>query len=494
MEMSRMKLASDRTIAALLFAAAGALYLLTASCSLDEWDSVQFAFGVHDFDLWKHRPHPPGYPLYEFSGWVFSWLGWHEQKALTVCSALGGALFVAGWFGILRHYFSRAAALLSAIAIMITPVVWLTATKVLTDAPAAGFLAAELFFACRYLREPQRRTLIFCALAGAVAAGFRPQDAAVAMIPLLVSLACRRSPRVEWLVGFGIFLGGCASWFLPVMWLQAHLLHEPGDWTTYPHQLLGQWRYRIDKPDIYVGAAHWNWRYFEERCHLHFGNAWISHGLGIDLQTRLGRIGIALLVIGWTNCLWQRSRLAPLRMVELAWAAAYIAMIFCCLPSEQRYYMPIMPLLVASAIYGLASLPWRWNFAPLVLIGILLRISAPLAWTAHREEAPPLRLIRYLQQRFPPGERAGVWLCFSSAIRHAQWYAADFHLPYRIEEKSDFLRAARDSGQPVFCDNLEVANNLEWAGAQLTQVAEAHRSPIIYRKHSAAVLYEVRWP
>ena len=46
---------------ALIFALAHVPFLAT---SLEDIDSVNFALGVRDFDVAKHRPHPPGYPVY----------------------------------------------------------------------------------------------------------------------------------------------------------------------------------------------------------------------------------------------------------------------------------------------------------------------------------------------------------------------------------------------------------------------------------------------
>ena len=56
--------------AVFLFFAAFALYFFTHSPALDEIDAVQFAMGVRSFDLWHHQPHPPGYPLFIFLGWL----------------------------------------------------------------------------------------------------------------------------------------------------------------------------------------------------------------------------------------------------------------------------------------------------------------------------------------------------------------------------------------------------------------------------------------
>jgi hypothetical protein len=44
------------------------LFAATRSHWLDDWDSVNFAFGLDDFDVIKHWPHPPGYPVYIGAG------------------------------------------------------------------------------------------------------------------------------------------------------------------------------------------------------------------------------------------------------------------------------------------------------------------------------------------------------------------------------------------------------------------------------------------
>jgi hypothetical protein len=58
---------SDALIAVLLFAGLAALFALTRSHWLDDWDSVNFAFALDDFDVMRHRPHPPGITASPFS-------------------------------------------------------------------------------------------------------------------------------------------------------------------------------------------------------------------------------------------------------------------------------------------------------------------------------------------------------------------------------------------------------------------------------------------
>ncbi len=49
-------------VALVIGVAAGHLGVLPAT--LEDIDSVNFALGVRDFDPARHRPHPPGYPVY----------------------------------------------------------------------------------------------------------------------------------------------------------------------------------------------------------------------------------------------------------------------------------------------------------------------------------------------------------------------------------------------------------------------------------------------
>jgi amino acid transporter len=54
--------------AALLFVGLAATFAVTRSHWLDDRDSVNFAFALDDFDVTKHWPHPPGYPIYVAAG------------------------------------------------------------------------------------------------------------------------------------------------------------------------------------------------------------------------------------------------------------------------------------------------------------------------------------------------------------------------------------------------------------------------------------------
>ena len=82
---------------ALVFALAHVPFL---AHSLEDIDSVNFALGVRDFDVAKHQPHPPGYPVYIAIGKVTAAAAGAvmdgasassvEARALAVVSLLAG--------------------------------------------------------------------------------------------------------------------------------------------------------------------------------------------------------------------------------------------------------------------------------------------------------------------------------------------------------------------------------------------------------------------
>lgn len=90
----------------LVFLAGFALYFLSRSPGLDEIDSVNFAMGVRQFDIWQHQPQPPGYPLYIALGKLGVVLfRISPELSLHLVSAIGGAIFLASWFLIIHLQF-----------------------------------------------------------------------------------------------------------------------------------------------------------------------------------------------------------------------------------------------------------------------------------------------------------------------------------------------------------------------------------------------------
>ena len=332
---------SDRTPwgkAALIFAFVSLLYFCTRSPGLDEWDLVQFALGVGNFNIWEHQPHPPGYPLYVFCGWIAQTL-FHLDPVLSLqtASCLGGGLFVAAWFLIVRLDFGDRFAWLVAVSLGVTPIVWMTSTNTMTDSLATGLLSGQLLCALFYRRKGSAGSLFGAAFLGAASAGVRPQLFAVVLAVMVLALVKRRAPLRTWFFGVGGFLGGCLLWLLPMWYLQARLRPEIPAWTVYPTLVYGQWRWRLDRPAVYIGAGNWSLLYLGERFGGHI-LGWLSVGLGFIRSVPTMIAGSLLVLTGTASFsrhfdatdreFWRTNR---------AWAALHVVIIFCCLPAAQRY-------------------------------------------------------------------------------------------------------------------------------------------------------------
>jgi hypothetical protein len=70
-------------IAAILAAVFLAGHLPFLASTLEDVDSVNFALGLRDFDPGRHRPHPPGYPIYMALGKIAN-TTLSEPRALAI--------------------------------------------------------------------------------------------------------------------------------------------------------------------------------------------------------------------------------------------------------------------------------------------------------------------------------------------------------------------------------------------------------------------------
>jgi dolichyl-phosphate-mannose-protein mannosyltransferase len=476
------------TKAVLLFFAAFALYFFTHTPALDEIDAVQFAMGVRSFDLWHHQPHPPGYPLFIFLGWAGTKL-FHTgtESSLYCVSALGGGLFIAAWFSIIRVQFSERLAWWVATSLLITPVVWMTATKAVTDMLAAGFMSAELLAAIYFLKQKKNGLIVWAALMGAAAAGTRPQLFPIVAVILGIPLRKGSVSARTWWFSYGLLVATCLVWLLPMWYTQSQLRPSEPFWRVYPELAYGQWRWRLNRPSIYIGAGNWTPHYLGVRFASHI-LGWFSKGFGFIQSPRVLAAGIVL-----TTCalfVYIRHGLDEMDRqfwrFHGPWLFVLIAIIFVALPGDQRYYLMVFPPLLVAILRGLLALPKWWKLSVICFPALLLYIVVPLAIENSREEAPPVRLVRYLEKLYPPSKRGNIVLILPTTRRSAQWYAPQFkildHVPLS-EQEEEMVRNAT----AVYTEDA----SLKQEDCYLIELAEFSRSMLIYPQHRHVRLYLV---
>ena len=233
------------------YALAAALSLLTVLSRLPyrarmlyNWDAVQFALALHEYDVVKHQPHPPGYILYVALGrLVHGWTGDAAAAYVLLAVAFSGAgTFVV--YLLARAIFDRATALTAATLLAVSPLFWFYGTVGLTYAGEALMASVVAYFAFRTLRGSETDAWLAAAYLG-LAGGLR-QSLLVLMLPLwLVSIAVGvRRARVV-VVSAAVLTLAVLVWFVPMIALTGGLeryldaSRELADTVVRPTSILG---------------------------------------------------------------------------------------------------------------------------------------------------------------------------------------------------------------------------------------------------------------
>lgn len=197
-----------------------ALHLPFLPSSLEDLDSINFALGIRDYDVARHQPHPPGYPIFIAAAKLLHGAGLTEVRALTLLGVVAGAL---GALALVRLYarfdgdrpgspLTWAVALLT----IVNPLYWLTASRPLSDLP--GLAASVAIQALTLSAATPQRFALACG-AAACAAGIRSQVVWLT-VPLLVLTVFRlpaadRLRSVRW--GTAAYVAGGLLWFVPLV-------------------------------------------------------------------------------------------------------------------------------------------------------------------------------------------------------------------------------------------------------------------------------------
>jgi hypothetical protein len=198
-----------------------ALHLPFLPASLEDLDSINFALGIRDFDVARHQPHPPGYPVFILAAKAVHAVVPSEARALGVIGIGAGglaALALAQLFRALEAAPSPEGAgpLAATLLTLTSPLFWMTAARPLSD--VAG-LAAALAGQALAVTARTRRGLIAASACAALGAGIRSQVAWLT-VPLLLLGVARRPPAERWRAALGValaYVAGVLVWAVPLV-------------------------------------------------------------------------------------------------------------------------------------------------------------------------------------------------------------------------------------------------------------------------------------
>ncbi len=186
---------------------------------LYEWDSVQFALGARSFDVARHQPHPPGYPLWVLLVKAVSVVTGDANTAMIVLAIAFTWLAVVAFYLLAESRWgpSRAAVLVA--CVLFSPVVVLYSTVAATYTVDLALSCVVGLLASRAWHG-DRRAAFSLGVVVAVFAGIR-QSGAVLMAPLACAAmirGLRAQPRTL-AAAAGAAGGVFAAWFVPTAWL-----------------------------------------------------------------------------------------------------------------------------------------------------------------------------------------------------------------------------------------------------------------------------------
>jgi hypothetical protein len=204
---------------------AGALACLTVLSRLPyrarmlyNWDAVQFALALREYDVVKHQPHPPGYILYVGLGRLVDlWLGDATAAYVTLAVVFSGlTTFVV--YALARSVYDRPTALAAATLLAVSPLFWFYGSVGLTYAAEALFASLVAYFAFRALEGNETDVWLAAAYLG-LAGGMR-QSMLLLLFPLWLVAACHASRRRRTVpIGLAILGVVVLAWLYPLIQL-----------------------------------------------------------------------------------------------------------------------------------------------------------------------------------------------------------------------------------------------------------------------------------
>jgi len=195
--------------------------------TLEDIDSVNFALGVRQFDVARHQPHPPGYPVFialaKGSTAVLRAAGASAPavRGLSMWSACAGAALVLLLFALVAALDeSDRRAFWTTAIVALSPLYWFTALRPLSDMTGLALAAggqALIVSAIRGRGSPNR--LITGAFIAGVAIGARSQTFLLTLPLLALALAwpnasLRARARLAGAAALGI---GVLAWAVPLI-------------------------------------------------------------------------------------------------------------------------------------------------------------------------------------------------------------------------------------------------------------------------------------
>jgi hypothetical protein len=347
---------------------------------LEDHDSVNFALALDHFDLFVHRPHFPGYPVYIALAKIPYELGISAHAALALPAVVVGAVACGYLFATVRARAGLLAAVAGVAAYALLPGVWLADLAPRSDALGLHTLTLAV---CGMLNHGLRPLVaIGLGLVLGVRLSLLPAVAGILCALVLLIPGSYRVSRLAW------FVAGVGLWLGPLVVLAG----GPGPFADLGLRFLHGHFYEWGGTAVTMAASDASARAAD-----------LVWNVGGWLLGPVGLAGALVAMALWPYGHRAESELArPCTAVALAFVpyALWVA-----LGQNSDHARHVLPLAVPAALLGAGAVRWLERELPgrmplRVAVGAavmgLIAVSLP---RAHRQATTP-----------SPAVQAGGWL------------------------------------------------------------------------------------
>jgi hypothetical protein len=393
--------------------------------TLGDVDSINFALALHEFDVTRHQPHPPGHPVFVALGRITAAFTTSDAAALAFWGALLGAVsafpllwlfeaFAASEGGRLTgargaavpgrpRERALAAARLAVPVVLACPLFWFTAHRPMSDVPGlAVALMAQACFASSWAR---RRAVLpggldhgidWQVVAGAflagLAAGLRVQTAWLTL-PLLTLVTVQRLRQRAFreILPAGVALAaGALVWAVP-------LVVASGGFGAYQAALSAQTAEDLSGADLLIRTP--TLRRLAFGLLQTFVQPWLVAGLGFAVFGLAVVGGVAAARRGSATVLLVGVAAVPYALFDLLFQETpYV-----------RYALPLVPPLAYLAVRGAMVIgPGLAKTAAAGLAASSLAVTLPSSLAYARDGSPGFAAVERLQRDVRPPATIGL--------------------------------------------------------------------------------------
>jgi hypothetical protein len=334
---------------------------------LYNWDAVQFALALREFDIAKHQPHPPGYLLYVGLGRLVNATLADATLAYVTLAMVFSAATTVTVYWLARALYDRTTAGAAAALLAVSPLFWFYGSVGLTYAGEAFGATLMALLAYRALQGHVAHLYAGAVCLG-LTGGLRP-SVLLLLLPLWAVSAWLGIRERKRLVAAGALLTAAVlAWLLPLVWLS-------GGWRAYLRASSELYRIMVLPTSVLGGDPDATFR--QARYVLES----ILVGLG-PLALALGALPFLARRRGWTRREW----------FLLGWIAPPIAVYTLVHFGQAGYVLTFLPALVILLSHAMVELvtagtqrlrrpQWRWALTvaalgPLLLVNTGFFVSA----------------------------------------------------------------------------------------------------------------------